>query len=296
MFRSAFMLYLLSCCCHALAQRTVSMKTPKGEIELAITGATVDSVGGFALGSILAGSVTNRTSVDLQLLKFELILLDQDGQNLHSCLVEMSVDRICTIRVYDRIPRNATVPLQAPGNRFHPSRKAPKGKAISGYTAQVMDLHFLPEYVFETKAKESPQFDIRFNIDIEHGISFELKNKLETPIEILWDQSSFINERDESSRVVHTNVKFVDKEHSQPNTVVPPFAKLNETVFPSVNVEFVSSKWSTKPLLPSSFRLAEDSSYLDALVGKSLRLFLRMMIDEKKVDYLATFKVKAVNH
>lgn len=270
------------------------MKTPKGNIELALTDAQQSRNGGMVIGTELYASVKNLTNVDVRHLKFELIYLDQDGQKLHVCLGNANFDHVCAINVH-RILRNGVQALVLPGTEFRPDRPLPLGKKITSFAARVMEMWYSPEYVFETTAKQVPPFDIHFSVDVEEGIAFELRNKLETPIEIVWDQSSFVNAADESSRLVHGSVKYVDKEHSQPSTTVPPFAKLSENVFPTNNINLSNSRWSKTPLLPAVFSLTDDTSRVDALVGKSLRLFLRMMIEEKKVDYLATFTITSIN-
>jgi hypothetical protein len=215
------------------AQRTSIIKTPRGDLEFTLAGARVNQVAGVTLGSIIDGSVRNPMAVDINYLRFEFVYLDQDGSPLDVCNVLGNPDRICTLIVFDTIPSGAAVPLRNPGNRFNPGKPVPKTRAISGFTTRLIEARYSPHYSFDFKAKEMPQFEASFTIGVEDGVTFVLKNKLESPIEILWDQSSFINERDESSRLVHAGVKYTDKDRPQPNTVIPPLAKVSETVYPS---------------------------------------------------------------
>ncbi len=65
------------------------------------------------------------------------------------------------------------------------------------------------------------------------GIALASRNNTSDVIEVLWDQSSYIDESDTGSRLIRGNVRLVEKDHSQPDTVIPPGTKINETVFGS---------------------------------------------------------------
>lgn len=276
----------------ASAQRTYIIKTPRGNLEFTLTGARVDKMLGR---SVIDGSVHNSTHVDINFLQFEFVYLDQNGNPLDVCNVLGNVDVICTLTMFDTIPSGGTVALKSPGNTFTPGKRVPKGKVISGFSARLIEANYLLHYSFDLKVKEMPQFDASFTIGAETGISFVLKNKLESPIEILWDQSSFINTRDESSRLVHAGVKYTDKERPQPNTVIPPMAKVSDTVYPSDYVVFSEDKWKNLPILPFTVGINNDPASFNFYVGKSVRLYLRLLIEDKKVDYLVSFTITEVH-
>jgi len=274
----------------------MTINTPRGDLEFTLTDARVDKLGRVALGTIVDGYVRNLTPVDVNYLKFELVYLDQDGKPLDVCNVIGNLDGICALMVFDTIPSGGTVALRDPGNHITPGKHVPKKRVISGFATRLIEALYSPHYSFDAKTKEVPQFDASFDLSVEGGITFVLKNKSESPIEVLWDQSSFINEAGESSRLVHGGVKYIDKDRSQPNTLIPPLAKLSETVYPSDYIEFSVGKWRKRPLLPANLNISQDVSSLDSLVGKSLRLYLRLLIEENKVDYVVSFPITSVRY
>jgi hypothetical protein len=61
---------------------------------------------------------------------------------------------------------------------------------------------------------------------------FKLKNNTGQKVTIVWDETLFVNETDESSGVMHFGVKFIDKEKPMPVTVVPKGTSKADMVYP----------------------------------------------------------------
>jgi hypothetical protein len=64
------------------------------------------------------------------------------------------------------------------------------------------------------------------------GIGLEFRNTSSDIIEVAWDQSVYVDEDGNSSRLIRGNVDLAEKDRAQPNTVIAPGTKLQETVFP----------------------------------------------------------------
>jgi hypothetical protein len=198
-----------------------TLQTDKGEVEVNITKVDATRLIGKAISTNLEGFVTNRTVVDIDYLKFERVYLDQDGKQLKFCDSLMNSERVCSIRVEQHIPRNGSVALATPA-------------MFSGQIAQCRRVRrppalYLVSWTCGTRLRTSSRRRSKnclnspcYSVEAAAGIGFELSNQSELPIEILWDQSSFIDIDSQSSRIVHTDVRFVDKDRPQPNTVLPP--------------------------------------------------------------------------
>jgi hypothetical protein len=146
-----------------------------------------------------------------------------------------------------------------------------------------------------------------------NGIGLEFRNTSNDVIEVAWDQSVYIDEDGNSSRLIKGNVNLAEKDRPQPNTVVPPGTKLQETVFPVDHIRQVSGKWKQVPILPetariidpqverrraldrASMRVPEPEIYRPGskmLAGKEVRLFLRMLVNDQKQNVTIPFKIE----
>lgn len=81
--------------------------------------------------------------------------------------------------------------------------------------------------------------------------SFNLKNKSEYSIKIPWDDVTYINTAGSVGRVMHSGVKYIDRNNSQPASIIPKGASLSDIVQPTDNVYYVSGQyggWRTSNL------------------------------------------------
>lgn len=277
----------------AIAQQILPLKTPRGDLQLTITGTTTVNETLRMIG--FEGFFTNSTSVEFRFLQVELLMMDQRGVIQQPCNSLQGKYDPCTLWIGGRIGPGKTARLVYPGNVIF-ARNAASSGTVSRMAIKLIEATYSPCYIFGLKLKELPGFEASFTIDPDDGIAFVFRNKLESPIEIIWDESSFINERDESSRLVHAGMKYIDKDRPQPNSFIPPLAKLTETAFPASYISFAGDSWKKSPLLPTDIAIQQDPSPLAMLVGKALRLYLRLMIEGKKVDYLVSFPIEAVRY
>jgi hypothetical protein len=67
--------------------------------------------------------------------------------------------------------------------------------------------------------------------DPVHQIGLEFRNKSLDVIEVAWDQSVYIDEDGNSSRLIRGNVNLAEKDRPQPNTVIPPGEELRGMAF-----------------------------------------------------------------
>ncbi|WP_195653184.1 hypothetical protein [Bacteroides cellulosilyticus] len=125
--------------------------------------------------------------------------------------------------------------------------------------------------------------------------NFDLKNKSGHTLKINWDDISYVNCDGKTGRIMHSGVKYTDRNSSQPSSTVPKGASLSDILLPTDNVYFVSGQyggWREKYLIPCVYndaatREAEASKY----VGKKMTIMMPIMIENVQNDYTFVFNI-----
>jgi len=128
-------------------------------------------------------------------------------------------------------------------------------------------------------------------------IGITVENNSDQPIEIVWNESSFIDMNRSAHRISHSGVKYTDREKSVPNTTIPPLAKIEDTASPTENAEFIEGRhggWVENPLFPGEVppELAEKT--MASMKGAKVALFLQLLVGGKKTPVTMVFEVAAV--
>jgi len=129
-------------------------------------------------------------------------------------------------------------------------------------------------------------------------ISFILTNKTDHSIRIIWDEAAYVDVPGESHRVMHSGVKYIDRNNPQPPSVIVRKGSLSDFVVPTDRVVYVSGRyggWKTLPLFPNKSQhpsiLEENALFYK---DKTVQLLLPLQIEDVINDYIFTFKVNDV--
>ena len=128
-------------------------------------------------------------------------------------------------------------------------------------------------------------------------LSFILTNKTDHSIKIIWDDAAFVNQDGISQRVMHAGVKYIDRNSSQPPTVVVRNGTVTDVIIPTDNVHFssISGGWREDPLFPVSATTAgELKSKTEKYIGKTIQVLLPLQIEDVVNEYIFTFEVQSV--
>ena len=126
-------------------------------------------------------------------------------------------------------------------------------------------------------------------------LSFALKNKTENSMKIIWDEAAYIDQNGSTQRIMHSGVKYTDRNSSQPPSVIIRGAQIEDVVIPNDNVYYVSGQyggWRIRPLFQNFAATQAELNTLTSLyVGKEVRVLLPIEIKGVTNDYIFNFKV-----
>jgi hypothetical protein len=128
-------------------------------------------------------------------------------------------------------------------------------------------------------------------------IALTVENNSDEPVEIAWNDSSFIDTTRSAKRIFHSGVKYADREQSLPNTVVPPLAKVEDAAVPAANVHFVEGQyggWRESPLLPAEVPPELADKAIASMKGAKVALFLQLVVAGKKQPISLVFEVAGI--
>jgi hypothetical protein len=269
------------------APREIPLSTPKGTITLIYSDLTNDGFGGGRLQPVkLHASLRNDTSVTFSSLEVVLYGHDSNSADLWLCGTPgISEDGGCSFYLFGQIQPGQTLPITSPGDFtvIDTTRNVARGEWKVGKRSS-----YFIKYDIQADPITNEKFTILPTFSLK-GMGLEFRNTSPDVIEVAWDQSVYIDEDGNSSRLIRGNVSLAEKDRPQPNTIIPPGTKLQETVFPVDHVKQSDGKWSQEPLLPSQLSVRAPSA--KPLTGKELKLFLRLLVNDQKQNVTLTFKI-----
>ena len=123
-------------------------------------------------------------------------------------------------------------------------------------------------------------------------LSFILKNKTNSPIKIDWNQVSYIDVNSSAKKVIHSGVKYVNRNEHMSPTLVPPTAKIEDIIYPSDHISYISGRyggWRERPMFPEG----EEAKMYE---GESFSIFMPMEVNGEVKNYTFTFDIDEVSY
>lgn len=143
----------------------------------------------------------------------------------------------------------------------------------------------------------------------ERGIGFDLTNKSNRTIKIIWDETAYVDQYKSSHRVLHLGTKFIHSDRPQPVSSVPANAMLDDLIVPADYAEWTTttsiwfgtktSGWEIRPLFPKTLgffattSINEFKAFVSSLNNESIGVFLPLKIGNYTNEYLFIFRVRA---
>ena len=141
---------------------------------------------------------------------------------------------------------------------------------------------------------EDDYIDILWTVSSKQ-FNFTLRNKSGHTLKINWDDISYVDINGQVGRVMHSGVKYIDRNESQPSSTVPKGASISDILLPTDNVYYVSGQyggWKEKYLFPRVYNSQEEfKAGAPKMVGKTMTIMMPIMIENVQNDYTFTFNI-----
>lgn len=120
----------------------------------------------------------------------------------------------------------------------------------------------------------------------ERGFEMRFENLSTYDIKILWERAEYTGVNGQPQRLMHSGVRFVDRNNPIPDQFVLSRSIVQESVFPTGNVYMLPERkgYDLRPLFPL------ESHDAAGLKGKSVILFIPVEIDRQIIPY--NFKIE----
>jgi hypothetical protein len=132
----------------------------------------------------------------------------------------------------------------------------------------------------------------------ESQIGFNLTNKSDQTLKVIWDDAAYISITNESGRIFHKGIKYIDRENPQPPTSVYKNTTLSDLVAPTSNVHYVTGQyggWRSDPIIPiNHFAFSSKIEYNELLIGKTIRVVLPLKMEERTLEYSFNFRTEFI--
>lgn len=115
-------------------------------------------------------------------------------------------------------------------------------------------------------------------------------------MEIPWDDIVYFDWKGDGQRVIHQNVKYVNRNLPQTPSIVPKDSMVAEHLLPVANVYttsgFFNSSYAVKSLFPSY--KSQDAANKSNLVGQTIKIKFPVVVDGSRKEYLFAFQIEGV--
>ncbi len=128
------------------------------------------------------------------------------------------------------------------------------------------------------------------------GFNFNLTNKTPYSMKVNWDEMVYVDENGVAQRVMHQGVKYINRNESQPHSIIPKYCSLNDIIIPTNKVHFDTAgtgKWVEEPIFPIFSTM--DEALSSGILGKSFRIMFPIIIQDVQNEYIFEFKIDYIS-
>lgn len=132
---------------------------------------------------------------------------------------------------------------------------------------------------------EDDLIKINWNIEVQY-LRFNITNKTNSSFKILWDDMSYIDHLNASKRIIHSDVKFIEKNNPQTPTIVAKKSSFENLIIPSDNIYYLTGgygKWQERALF-----VGDNKQFY----GKTVKVLFPISIDNVTKEYIFEFQIQ----
>lgn len=120
----------------------------------------------------------------------------------------------------------------------------------------------------------------------DQSFQMNLANLTAYPLKILWSSADYTDVNNRSHRLMHSGIRYQDRNNAIPSQIVPPQGSVQQTVMPISSVVYSQEKkgYENLPLFPL------DSDMAAGLKGRVFYLLIPVEVDRQIIPY--NFKIE----
>ena len=124
---------------------------------------------------------------------------------------------------------------------------------------------------------------------------FTLYNKSNHALKIIWDDATLVMPDNSISKLMHSGVKYSQRNDAQVATTVPRGAKIEDMLVPTENVIYIDNiGWYEMPILKNSFDTDAEMKKAELMKGKVMRVLFPIKIEDVQNEYTFIFTINDV--
>lgn len=134
----------------------------------------------------------------------------------------------------------------------------------------------------------------------DNSFSFSITNKTQRPIEVNWDNISYVDINGSVGRVTHKNIAYANINNPQPSIFIPSGATLDDLLLPIDILYSVGNRNKLIPIINHNFLFPCIYNSMKAFnapngaasyVGKTMQIFIPIVIDNVQYEYTFIFSI-----
>jgi uncharacterized protein (TIGR02145 family) len=134
----------------------------------------------------------------------------------------------------------------------------------------------------------------------QREISFALRNMSTNTLKIIWDETLYIVD-EITGKVMHSGIKYTDKEMFQPPSVIPKGTVHSDVIVPTDNVYYndgiygvnvsIAGGWEKRELFPQTVPESNKDNMISKLKGSEFTIYMPIQVKGVTQEYNFRFKV-----
>lgn len=116
---------------------------------------------------------------------------------------------------------------------------------------------------------------------------FDIKNVSAHTIKIIWDEAVFVGFNGRADKIIHSGIKYSEKNNSQPSTTIIKGASISDVAIPVSNIEYTKAH----PLLSADWKINKMFNEKTSPESGKLMLMLPIQIKDTINEYTFVFDV-----
>lgn len=156
------------------------------------------------------------------------------------------------------------------------------------FVDSIISIKVLPYYDKGIISDQS--FIIESNKISPNCFAIEIKNKSLNTIKVIWDEAVFVGINSETSKVIHSGIKFSEKEKPQVPSTIIRGATLTDMIMPTDNIRYSEyiKDWGASPLFNNLEPISKPIN-MRIMLPIQIRDVVNEYILEFEVDYVYAF-------